>query len=148
MSDTAYPHRIDRWVTSDLREHSTEVVAREHESMLSMVDRANALLRDGGSAADALGVIGRLHHYSAEDRDVLHMITTSAGLTISHWQCRDQPGYTARSIDVDGRWLVGGDAGSWSGYWCQHMSTRDLIGYARATAKAHGGKLPPVWRRP
>ena len=56
-------------------------------------------------------------------------VTKDTKLIISHWQCRDQPGYQPRHVDSDGMVYVSGDAGSWSGPYGSKCSPQDVARY-------------------
>ena len=142
-----YPRKIESWETSDYRVFTSEGLARSHEKDIEKARIMSGIIEDGGSVATALNAVGRLDLYG-KDVDILQKIRKDSGLTISYWQCRDEPGYSVRDCDANGQWWVGGDAGSWSGGYGARVSTTDLIRYARDTADRHGGELPPVWRRP
>jgi hypothetical protein len=141
-----YPQRIDAWLTSDGEIFSNQLSAIHREEDLGKVATVNRMLDAGESIATALEATGETA-WLERDRDILSQITKHVGLTISHWQCRDEPGYSLIHRTIDG-WRVAGDSGSWSGYYGGTVGLLDLIRYARATAAKHGGMLPPVWMRP
>lgn len=139
-----YPRKIESWETSDHHNHMSEEAAHLHEERLARAAKATALIEQGASVAVALEAVGDLALY-AKDADILGQITKDTGLTIEHWQCRSEPGYSVANRDAFGQWWIGGYAGSWSGGYGARVSTTDLIRYARDTAERNGGKLPKVW---
>lgn len=142
-----YPRKIDSWETSDHKTWTSEEYAINHEAAIARGLRITEMINAGDSVAVALDEVGHLKFYG-KDADILAQITKDTGLTIRHWQCRDEPGYSVVDCDAYGQWWIGGDAGSWSGGYGARVSTTDLIRYARDTADRHGGKLPSVWTRP
>lgn len=142
-----YPRKIDSWETSDHKTWTSEEYARNHEAAIERAYRMTRAIKAGDSVAVALDE-GDLLSFYGKDADILAMITKDTGLTIEHWQCRREPGYSVLDVDAYGQWWVGGDAGSWSGGYGARVSTTDLIRYARDTADRNGGQLPPVWTRP
>lgn len=142
-----FPKSIQAWQSSDGELFGDERAARDRQDSIDRAKRMTEVLHGGGSVADALQAVDQMRYYEAE-RDILSQITTSAGITIEHWQCRTEPGYSVGDALKDGMLWVGGDAGSWSGGYGARVSLDDLIRYAKATAARHGGRLPSVWRRP
>jgi hypothetical protein len=70
--------------------------------------------------------------------DVLKYITKDTPLIISHWQCRDEPGYKVCRFEEDGYYIfVGGDVGSWSGSYGSKITLLDLARYAEDTLRKH-----------
>lgn len=141
---TTYPQKIDSWETSDHKTFTSEEYARSHEIAIERARRITEIIAAGDSVVVALDAVDRLALYG-KDADILALVTKDTGLTISHWQCRYEPGYSVVDCDAYGQWWVGGDAGSWSGGYGARVSTTDLIRYARDTAARNGGRLPKVW---
>lgn len=110
--------------------HSRSAAEFRNEE-LELIAVANQLLKRG---ANMWAVLSARHPFplNESERPILEQITKETKLVISHWQCRDVPGYQPNNIDLKGIY-VSGDAGSWSGPYGGHMNKEDLIRYAKNT---------------
>ena len=119
--------KVDRWVTGDGKEHRSREWAIEWEAKLHSAARATAMLEAGGSVADCLHIMD----YKPKKDPILERVTKDTELVISHWQCRDTPGYKVTRFLPDGCVTVFGDAGSWSGPYGGDVTIIDLTRYAK-----------------
>jgi hypothetical protein len=142
-----FPKRVDSWITSDGKVHTLYSQATLHEDHVTSVKAINAALWSGSTLLAAFEQAGSSQSYNAEQRDVLAQLKIGAGISIPHWQCRDEPGYTLIQLENSGGFWVSGDSGSWSGPYGAVVSFCDLIWYASATMERHGGVLPQQWKR-
>jgi hypothetical protein len=137
MSTEPRVNSIIKWRTLDGKEFHSESAAYFHADEIDAANRANAVLEDGKSVADALRAAG----WTVLD-PILESVTKDTKLIIEHWQCRSEPGYTIRRFNPERTVYVFGYAGSWSGsYGNDNMPLRDLVDYAKNTAKALGQKV-------
>lgn len=110
----------------------------EYEKQCADVIEANTMLANGSSLLDVLKHANRSwtdwgKSLSQEDREILSKITTDTGFSVRHWQCRAEPGYKPRAVNVSGQIWLFGDAGSWSGSYGNWVSLTDLFCYYRDT---------------
>ena len=119
--------KVDRWVTSDGKEHSSHNWAIEWESKIDSAAQATELLESGASVACCLQAMG----YVPKIDPVLERVNKGTQLVISHWQCCDTPGYKVQRFLPDGRVVVYGDAGSWTGPYGGDVTICDLTRYAK-----------------
>lgn len=121
---------ITKWRTSDGEEHGSKESAQYHALRIESVAKANAVLDGGGTVADALRAGG----WNGSDIDLIfERVTKATKLIISHWQCRDTPGYQVQHITSHWKVFVWGDAGSWTGPYGNQMTFNDLARYASNT---------------
>ena len=147
MTASEFPHRIDAWITEDGRLHRTDTAAAWHQRDIDNSRIATGLIEAGRDLAHVLAAIDQAWH-EGDDRDLLSQITKDTGLSISHWQCREEPGYHLVRREVGGGFFVCGYVGCWSGAYGASCSVSDIIRYARNTMKLNGGRLPKVWQPP
>ena len=120
--------KVERWATSDGKEHPSEQWANEWESRIDAAAQATELLESGASIACCLQAMD----YLPKIDPILERVTKDTQLVISHWQCCDTPGYKVQRFLPDGRVVVYGDAGSWSGPYGGDVTIADLTYYAKA----------------
>ncbi len=118
--------KVERWVTSDDRQHHTLELAEAWEDKIIAADRATEMLLTGASVADCLKFLD----YVPDIPPILEQVTHDTQLVISHWQCRNTPGYMVVSFKPNCRVHVWGDAGSWSGPYGNEVTIADLARYA------------------
>ena len=118
---------VTRWKTSDGKEHTCCEWAYEWEVKIESAAKATEMLEAGHSVADCL----RDMAYKLEIDQILEQVTKKTQLVISHWQCRDTPGYKVTRFLPGGGVIVYGDAGSLSGAYGGDVSISDLIRYAK-----------------
>lgn len=123
---------VTMWRTEDQKLHPSEDAAERWADHLEAVEAGNALLSSGASVAAAARRAG----IPVPDGSVLERITTHTPLIVSHYQCRDQPGYKVVHINSDDTLHVFGHAGSWSGAYGNHEGWRDVERYAAHTLAA------------
>lgn len=116
------------YVTRDGNMHRRHADAVMAEERLDAIDAANKILDEGGNLHAAIKAWG----YQINPAQVFKLMTKDTKLAIPHWQCRDEPGYVVMRFDKNGI-RVGGDAGSWSGFYADYVSVTDLERYARNT---------------
>jgi len=121
--------QVIRWQTSDGTEHSSREWAERWEAKLESAEKATAMLDAGATVAECLRAI----KHSAEIDAVLETVTKETELVISHWQCRDTPGYKPTRFCADGRVVAYGNAGAWNGAYGGKISIQELAQYARHT---------------
>ena len=137
MSTETWPQKIEAFLTSDREIHNNLVSAETHQRRLDGAVRATAMLEEGASLGAALRAGGFIGEKSYPELDA---VTKGTKLVISHWQCKDTPGYSPCSVDHQGRVWVWGDVGSWTGpygNWCWPGEIVDYINRALETAKRH-----------
>jgi hypothetical protein len=116
-----------RWQTSDGDEHSSREWAQQWEAKIEAAVKATEMLEQGGSVAECLRAI----NYKLPIDAILEYVTKDTELVISHWQCRDTPGYKPIRFCPDGRIVAYGHAGSWSGPYGGAITVADLARYAK-----------------
>ncbi len=134
MSTLTWPRRIDAFQTSDGDIHPTEGIANGRQMQIDRVRRANEMLQSGASVGVACresGLVQGDFYHQLDD------LFTTTKLVISHWQCRDQPGYSPVRFS-EGGMFVHGDAGSWTGPYGADCSLNDLIRYWEDTKRRTG----------
>ena len=126
--------QVIRYEARDGRLFSCEESCVSHERDLDNIDAANLILREGGSVSQALFVargcdVPILPAWDA----VLQTVTRETGISIPHWQCRDEAGYRVVRIESRDRVYVHGDAGSWSGPYGSSVQVGDLVRYVTSS---------------
>jgi hypothetical protein len=104
-----------------------ESSAEHHQENLNAAKLANEVFEKGGTVADGLRAAG----FAGNIDPVLERVTAETQLVISHWQCRDTPGYKPCRFECGLSMYVGGHAGSWSGPYGNSVSICDLVQYAK-----------------
>lgn len=122
-----YPEKIEAWKCSDGKVYTWERGAVCHQEDIDRSELANAALESGKSIAECMRIWGR-----NEIAPVFDRMTKDTPLIISHWQCRDTPGYKVCRFEP-GEIFVHGDAGSARGGYGSMMSALDLQRYAEDT---------------
>lgn len=117
---------VTRFKTTDGKTHLSRASAEMRQEDIEQAKWANQRLVEGWSVARILNAVGR----SVPD-EILDQVTKDSKLVVSHWQCRDEPGYQPRYFEPGMNIYVHGDAGSWSGSYGSKMSIADLARYAR-----------------
>lgn len=120
----------------DGKQFHTKAQCLEYEQQCDDLAAANDMLYNG---ATLMAALTRAHQtrpwwdsgLSVEDKAILMKITKDSGFTVSHWQCRDNPGYKPRRLDHNIQVLLWGDVGGWSGPYGDWVSLADLLRYAR-----------------
>lgn len=128
-----FPKQVTVFETSDRTLHRTREFAEDHQRRIEGAKRATAMLEQGASLGTALRENGFLH--PAAPLPELDEVGIGTKLIISHWQCRDEPGYTAREVDPRGMVFVYGHAGSWSGPFGEWITPSDVAHYWRETKR-------------
>ena len=127
---------VTRYRAIDGREFPCEEQCIDWEQWLEDLDAANTMLANGATVWDAMcrAKVRCGYDWSTVCRKqwmaALSGLTRSTKLVISHWQCRDTPGYSPIRILPNERLWVAGDAGSWSGPYGREVEIRDLARYA------------------
>lgn len=119
------PKEITCYETSDGALHRSLHIAEIYQRDIDDIERANTILRDGGSVGECLRMFG-----FSEVKAVLDKVNKDTKMVIAHWQCRDTPSYKVMWFDSKTRLKVGGNAGSWSGPYSSLVSLPDLVRYA------------------
>jgi hypothetical protein len=140
--------QVDRWTTSDGKEHYTLGSAQYHARNMDKAAIANAVLQSGGTVAAAL--IAADWVYDTPLDPMLDRITAATRLVISHWQCQDTPGYKVCYFNANRTVHVWGNAGSWTGSYGGTVKLDDLARYANdpATDFATTQPTPPESKIP
>jgi len=125
MIDT-WPHEIQAFETSDGNIYRSLDIAQAHQKRIDGAVIATKALRDGQSLGASMRAGGFLAVGILPELD---SIFASTKLVISHWQCRDQPGYSPIDVRPDGLVRVFGDAGSWSGPYGNWCSLHEIAEY-------------------
>ncbi|MGW9250496.1 hypothetical protein [Streptomyces badius] len=124
------------YVALDGSEHGSVRGAVDKNEAIARAERANAMLAAGATVYDAARAWSWMDNPSIPD--VLRKVTKDTPLIISHWQCRDTPGYTVCHFENDEYFVyVGGDAGSWSGPYGSKITLADIARYAEDTLRKH-----------
>ncbi len=118
---------ITKFRTLDGEVFSTMEGAEYHAEQIELAAKANAVLSDGGSIADALRAVGK--ELSIEP--IHEQITKDTKLVVEYWQCRSTPGYQVQQFLPNWKLNVWGNAGSWSGSYGGEVNLRDLARYAQ-----------------
>ncbi len=119
--------KVERWRTGDGKEHSSFGVAAGWEAKRADAATATDLLEMGLSVANCLRAI----RYAPDIDPILERVTKDTQLVISHWQCKDTPGYKVARFLPGGRVFVYGDAGSWDGPYGGDVKIDSLTRYAK-----------------
>ena len=117
---------VTRFETTDGDSHFSRSSAEMFQKNIEEAKWASERLEEGWSVARILKGVGR----NVPD-EILDQVTKDSKLVVSHWQCRDEPGYQARYFEQGMRIYVYGNAGSCWGYYGASMSVVDLARYAR-----------------
>ena len=123
---SVWPKTVTSYQTSDNQLHPTESSARWWQSRLEGAALATRMLEEGRSLGASLREGGFL---PADICPSLDEVFTTTKLVISHWQCRDEPGYAPAYITPDGGIFVHGHAGSWSGPYGANCSATEVERY-------------------
>ena len=91
--------------------NTAEEIAK-HEQRHRDIDNANKMFQKGAT----LEQINQRCYIWGKVPDHLKEATKDNCFVISYWQCCNEPAYTIREIEMDGRLRVFG-CGSWSGYY-------------------------------
>ena len=118
---------VVRWQTSDGREHRSRKWAEQWEAKIVAAELATEMLDRGESVAACLRAIT----YPGTIDPILEQVTKDTRLVISHWQCRDTPGYKPTRFCTNGCIIAYGSAGSWAGPYGGEITIRDLVRYAK-----------------
>ncbi len=118
---------VTRWQTSDGDEHVSREWAEKWEAKIEAAKKASDLLDSGASVAECLRAID----YPDEIDPILERVTRGTQLVISHWQCRDTPGYKPTRFCATGQIRAYGHAGAHSGAYGGGMTIRELAGHAK-----------------
>jgi len=121
------PITVTCFKTSDGSKFESIASANYHQMEIEKADRADKVLKNGGSIADSLRAAGS----KVEIDPILEKVTKLSKLSIKHWQCKDEPGYSPMWFEQGMRLMVGGNVGSWSGPYRNYVSIDDLIRYAK-----------------
>lgn len=136
-----WPKEIVSYQTSDLELHRSKSAAEYHQRRIDGSALATKMLDEGASVGAAMRAGELLPDGCYPELDE---VFASTKLIISHWQCRDTPGYSPVRFEIDGGIFVFGDAGSWSGPWGSVVSCQDLVRYwldtKRRTTASGGSK--------
>lgn len=131
------------YVALDGSEHSSVRGAADKNEAIARAERANAMLADGATVYDAARAWSWMDNPTIPE--VLRRITKDTPLIISHWQCRDTPGYSVCRFENDEYYVyVGGDAGSWSGPYGSKITLADIARYAEDTLRKHPELAAPA----
>jgi len=111
-----------------------------YEQKNSDVKAANDMLKGGSTLIEALAKLHETNpwwdiHLSEEDKRILMNTTKDTLFRIQHWQGCNKPAYKPCAINHAGYVLLCGEAGSWSGSFCEWVGAADLLCYARETEK-------------
>lgn len=121
---------VKRWVTTDDREHHDPEYAEHWARQIDKTEAFNEAFAVGATLGELLPFI-----FERECPEILKGVRQRDGFTISHWQCRDEPGYLIWHINTDGTFYVGGHAGSWSGSYSGNVDLMSLARYAKETQR-------------
>lgn len=126
---TARPERIDAYRTTDGKVHLLLSVAEDWQERLNGSVISNRLFYAGSSLGESLRFSGLLSSEVSDRMPELDEITRDTKLIISHWQCRDTPGYQPIRVTAGGSVFVHGDAGSWSGPYGNLCALHEVAKY-------------------
>lgn len=141
--EASWPRAIEAFETTDCKIHRNRASAEHHQQQLDAAMRANVMLNAGvsvGVAARESGLVVGDHYHDLDDL----FVTTP--MVISHWQCREEPGYMPVRFE-NGGMFVWGDAGSWSGPYGAHCNLGDVQRYWQETKRRAGLVGAPGGRR-
>ena len=112
--------------TTDGELHRSKESAHRHQTDILIHQEANERLRQGESVGSILFSLG-----APPPDQVLYLVTKDSKFRISHWQCRDEAGYSPIRFNLGLRSMfVHGYAGSWSGAYGNNVPIADLVRYA------------------
>jgi len=117
---------VIKFQATDYSLHGSMQSAEMHQAEIEKAEKANAMLDCGESIGQILETVGL-----EPCDDILYEVTKDSQLVISHWQCRDTPGYQPIRFETGMKMRVYGDAGSWSGPYGNTISTADIARYAK-----------------
>lgn len=123
---SALVKEVKRFETTDGDSHFSRSSAEMIQKNIEEAKWASERLKEGWSVAKIFKAVGR----NVPDQ-ILDQVTKDSKLVVSHWQCRDEPGYQARYFKQGMRIYVYGNAGSCYGSYGASMSVADLARYAR-----------------
>lgn len=124
----------------DGRRFDTEQRCVEHDTYCADAAAANEMLANGATLFAVLARANQSRHYwhdtlSIEEKALLMRMSQDTGVSVPHWQCRDEPGYKFCRVEPSGEIFLFGDSGSWSGSYGDVVSQRDFLRYAAETLK-------------
>lgn len=125
-----FPHAIEVYECSDGTFRRSREAAEYHQGRIDNAKRATDMLDAGKSLGAALREVGFI---PVDYLPALDEVFASTKLVISHWQCRDEPGYQPICVHSDGTVFVHGHAGSWSGPYGADCSVADIDFFWRRT---------------
>lgn len=117
---------VMRFETTDGKLHFSRASAEMRQEDIEQAKWASERLEEGWSIAKIFKAVGR----SIPD-EILNQVTKDSKLVVSHWQCRDEPGYQPRYFKPGMSIYAYGNAGSWLGPYGDTMTVADLVRYAR-----------------
>lgn len=118
--------KITCWKCSDGTKFETKGSAEYHEEKITKTALANEALEQGKSLAECFKILG-----GNDCDEILNHVSKSSKLSIGHWQCRDEAGYSPTHINLQGQVMVYGHAGSWSGPYGNWCSFSEVARYAK-----------------
>ncbi len=126
--------QVTRFQSDDGRLFLTEQEALHHEQRVTDAQTASMMFQEGCTLLEALQFACRVGGYFTQtlaphESDVLSATFHTTGISIPHWQCRNEPGYHVERIEPDGSLFVWGNAGSWSGPYGNKVNVRELVQY-------------------
>ena len=129
---------VTRYESEDGRLFVMEKDCLDHDEKCANFAAANDMLKNGSNLLSVLIRANRTQPWwddglTLEDMVTLWRITKETGFRVSHWQCRQEPGYKPIRVTLDGEIELWGNAGSWSGPYGGVVTVKDLLRYARAT---------------
>lgn len=117
---------IETFETTDGQLHRSRTSAEYHQTRIDNTAKANELLIKGESLGAAMRAAKLV---PADCYHELDELFTTTKLVISHWQCRDEAGYSVVRVEDDGGIYVFGNAGSWRGSYGSVCSLTEVSRY-------------------
>lgn len=118
--------KVERWVTSDGREHSSHCLAMDWEARVAGAAKATEMLKAGSSVADCLWVM----YETYEVDPILERITKDTELVIPFLHCHAHC-YKVDRFKADGDVWVLSAAGSGRGLARSELTIADLVRHAK-----------------
>lgn len=118
---------VDRYITTDYQEFQSLDAANRHQVSINAANKATEQLLAGMSIAEIL----RGMNYPAEQDEILEKVTKNSELVISHWQCRDTPGYKVVRVLPGGSVYCWGGVGDFYSSYGGVVTIAQLVRYAK-----------------
>ena len=143
-ADARYPapleiREVTRYLAADGIVFENQQDALWHNIEIQDLGLANEHLQQGGNLLEVLTLAWRRTRpewkqgLASREIKLLESLSRTFQFAIPYWQCRETPGYCPERICANGNIRLGGDVGSFSGYYASELSLKGLLHYAQQT---------------